>query len=236
MGAERTVAIHQPNFLPWLGYFDKLARADVFVLLDSVQFPRSGHGEWMNRVRILIDGDPRWATVPIRRRGAQRIDEIEIDDSQDWRRKLLRTLQTTYARAPYFDEAYALAENVMTEPTTLLADLNERGVRQIASALLLDRTEIVRSSALAVDGSGSDLLAEITRAVGGTTYLSGRGADEYQREESYAAAGIALRYQVFEHPTYPQQRSASFVPGLSVVDALMNCGIEGVFLQFARSR
>lgn len=231
---SRVVAIHQPNFLPWLGYFDKLARADVFVLLDSVQFPRSGHGEWMNRVRMLVHGEPRWATVPIRRRGVQLIREVEIDDSQSWRRKVLRTLEANYARAPHFREVFPLVDQIVEHADDRLADFNEHGVRTLAELLGFKRAEIIRSSTLDVEGTGSDLLAEITRAVGGTTYLSGGGAAAYQREESYRQRGVELGFQNFEHPRYPQGRD-EFVPGLSVVDALMHCGAEGVRLQLARS-
>jgi hypothetical protein len=227
MKAERVVAIHQPNFLPWLGYFDKLARADVFVLLDSVQFPRSGHGEWMNRVKLLVQGRPAWATVPILRRGVQAIHEVGIDESQPWRKKLLRTLEASYGRAPFYDETYALVQDVLGLETGNLADLNEHGVQRLAAFLGLDGADVLRSSTLDVDGEGSDLLAEITRAVEGTVYLSGDGADEYQREESYAERGLVLRYQRFEHPTYAQN-AEGFFAGLSVVDALMVCGRDGV--------
>jgi WbqC-like protein family len=230
----RAVAIHQPNFLPWLGYFDKLARADVFVLLDSVQFPRSGHGEWMNRVRALVHGEPRWLTVPIRRRGVQLIRDVEIDDEQGWRQKLLRTLELSYGRAAHFAEVFPFVEEIVTNAEQRLADFNEHGIGTLANALALERAEIVRASSLHVDGAGSDLLAEITLAVGGTTYLSGGGADSYQREESYRERGIDLVFQDFEHPCYPQGVDP-FVPGLSVVDALMHCGVEGVRLQLARS-
>lgn len=227
MKAERVVAIHQPNFLPWLGYFDKLARADVFVLLDSVQFPRSGHGEWMNRVRLLVQGRPAWATVPILRRGVQAIRDVEIDETQPWRRKLLRTLETNYGRAPFFEETYAVVNDVLDLETDNLADLNVHAVERLAAFLGLDDADVLRSSTLDVHGEGSDLLAEITRAVGGTVYLSGDGADEYQREESYEDRGLELRYQQFDHPTYGQN-AEEFFAGLSVVDALMACGRDGV--------
>jgi hypothetical protein len=231
---SRVVAIHQPNFLPWLGYYDKLARADVFVLLDSVQFPRSGHGEWMNRVRALGHGEPRWVTVPIRRPGVQLIRDVEIDDSQAWRRKTLRTLEASYRAAPYFSDVFPLVEHVLEHDAGGLANFNEHGVRAVAEELRLERAEMVRSSTLDVEGTGSDLLAEITRIVGGTVYLSGGGAEAYQHEESYRRRGVELRFQNFEQPRYPQMRD-DFVPGLSVVDALMYCGTEGVRLQLERS-
>jgi hypothetical protein len=229
------VAIHQPNFLPWLGYFDKVARSDVFVLLDSVQFPRSGHGEWMNRVRLLVAGEPRWVTVPIRRRGVQEIREVEIADDQPWRRTVMRTIESNYRRAPHFGDVWPLVDEILTTPTRRLAELNESGVRTIARALGLTVTRIVRSSELDVPGAGSDLLAGLTVAVGGTTYLSGGGADEYQREDSYAARGVRLEHQRFSHPTYAQP-TPTFEPGLSIVDALMNVGIDGVRVLLERSR
>src|ERR671923_195501 len=94
-GVERVVAIHQPNFLPWLGWFDKAARADVFVLLDHVQFPRTSRGTYVNRVKLLVNGSGKWVTAPIVRSGGsmQRIDEVRVDDAQPWREKVLRTIE-----------------------------------------------------------------------------------------------------------------------------------------------
>jgi hypothetical protein len=229
------VAIHQPNFLPWLGWFDKLARADVFVLLDDVQFPRSGHGEWMNRVRFLFHGEPAWATVPILRKGVQEIREVGVDDAQPWRRKLLKTFEASYRRAPAYEQAAGVMRDVLGLETNSLVELNEHGILRIASLLGLDTSKLVRSSTLGVSGSGSDLLAEITRLVGGNIYLSGGGAEEYQQEESYSSRGVELRFQSFEHPVYPQLGDG-FVSGLSAIDALANCGVDGMRrLQWARS-
>ena len=225
---SKVVAIHQPNFLPWLGYFDKLARADVFVLLDSVQFPRTSKGTWVNRVNLLVGGKAAWATVPIvRAEGSERdIRDVRIDDVQPWRKKLLRTIELTYRRAPHFDEVFPLVEELLATATDALADFNERNIRRIARELGLDESKLVRSSSFPTDAQSTDLLIELTRAVGGTTYLAGGGASGYQEDEKFAEAGLELRYQRFEHPTYPQLVE-EFVPGLSVVDALMNCGAAG---------
>lgn len=225
---ERIVAAHQPNFLPWLGFFDKLARADVLVLLDDVQLPRSGAGSWVNRVRMLIGGRPTWVTVPIVRtgRGLQKIRDVQVDDDQPWRRRMLRTIETSYGSAPGFDEVAPLVRDIVEHPVTRIAELNERGIRLIAEALGLDTDRLVRSSDLPTTERGTDLLIEVTALVGGTTYLSGDGADDYLEPARYEGRGIALRFQQFRHPTYPQALDTP-VHGLSVVDALMNCGIEG---------
>jgi hypothetical protein len=221
---ERVVAIHQPNFLPWLGYFDKLARCDVFVLLDSVQFPKR-NGTWMNRVKLLIGGEPAWVTVPVVRayHGLRRIDEMQIDDSRPWRRKLLASIEQGYRRAAHFDETMPLVTELLMDESPLLADYNEAGVRRLAAAVGLDVGKFVRASSLDVNGAATDLLIEITRKLGGGTYLAGGGAGGYQEDEKFAAAGVGLRYQAFEHPTYPQP-TASPQHGLSIIDALMHCG------------
>lgn len=226
---RRLVAIHQPNFLPWLGYFDKLARADVFVILDSVQFPRTSRGTWMNRVKLLVSGSPSWVTVPVVRAktGVQQVREVEIDPTQRWREKLLRTIEVNYRRAACFDESFPLVQEVLAEPARNLADFNEAGVRRLAEALGLDTRRLVRSSALPPQSSGTDLLIDLTLAAGGTTYLSGGGADGYQQDDRFAERGVELLYQDFVQPTYPQI-VAEPVRGLSVVDALLSCGTTGV--------
>jgi hypothetical protein len=219
------VAIHQPNLLPWLGYFDKLARCDVFVLLDTVQFSR---GSRTNRVQILVNGEPIWLTAPIFRSGHAEppIRELRINDSRPWRPKALRTLQQSYKGLPGCAEAYELLEPVLSDPTDELAELNERGIRTIAAALDLDRARIVRASDLNVPGSGSELLAGLVDAVAGTIYLSGDGAGGYFDEASFAQRDIEVRFQRFVHPDYPQRSSAP-VHGLSIVDAMMSLGIDG---------
>jgi hypothetical protein len=225
--ARTVVAIHQPNFLPWLGFFDKLARADVFVLLDSVQFPRTSKGTWINRVKLLVGGNEQWATVPIVRAGgsALPINEVQIDDAQPWRKKLARTIELNYRRAPAFDEVYPLVSELLVTPATRIAEFNEHNIRRIAETLELDTGKIVRSSEVDADGQSTDLLIELTRAVGGSAYMPGGDAYRYQEDDKFAARGLELAPQDFVHPSYAQQ-AEPFVPGLSAVDALMNCGFE----------
>jgi WbqC-like protein len=223
------VAIHQPNFFPWLGYFAKLARADVFVVLDDVQFEKSGAGTWSNRVRLLVAGRPAWITMPIRRdyHGVRAVNEMQIDAGQPWRDKLLKTIKASYARAPHFGEVFPLVEVLVGNPTESLVEYNVSAVKSIRDALSLPERPFVRSSSLGVTTHATDRLIDLVRAVGGTTYLAGGGAAGYQEDDKFAAAGIELRFQNFEHPTYPQRQGAEFVPGLSCLDALLHCGLAG---------
>lgn len=227
--ASRTVAIHQPNFLPWLGFFSKLAQADVFLLLDNTQFPKTG-GCWSNRVRMLVNGVPAWLTVPIVRsyHGVRQIAEMKINEQTAWRTKMAKTLEASYRRAPYFGEVWPLLEEVIGNETDNLADYNRFGIVRIAQALGLETSKIMIGSTLAADGRATQLLINMVRAVGGDTYMCGGGAAEYQQDAAFPEAGLTLRYQQFEHPLYPQFNRSEFVPGLSVVDAVMNCGFEHV--------
>ena len=239
MSRPTVVAIHQPNFLPWLGFFDKLARADVFVLLDGVQFPRTSKGTWINRVKLLVGGREQWATVPIVRSegSALPIAEVRIDDAQPWRKKLIRTIELNYRRAPAFENVFPLVSELLSTPADRIAEFNEQNVRRLADALDLDTGKLVRSSDIDADGQSTDLLIELTLAVGGTAYMPGGDAYRYQEDGKFADRGLELTPQEFGHPTY-SQTVEPFVPGLSVVDALMNCGFAGTreLLVSARSR
>lgn len=228
MAETRLVAIHQPNFLPWLGFFDKLTRCDAFVLLDHVQFPRTGRGTWTNRVQLLVSGKPAWLTVPIVRPhpGTQPIGQIRISEDTAWREKLLATMRHNYVRAPFFREVLPVVERILDYRSEWLAEYNTRGIRELVRAMGLTHGEVLRSSELDAPGHGTDLLISITKAARGSAYLCGGGASAYQEDEKFAVAGIELVYQDFKHPTYPQANTQQFVPGLSTVDALMNCGFE----------
>jgi len=222
----RLVAIHQPTFLPWLGWWDKLLRADVFVLLDDVQFPKKG-GSWINRVRLLVGDEPRWVTVPVDRafHGTRSVREMRIDTARPWRETVLGAVRSSYAGAPHFREIMPVIEDALA-PHDRIAELDEHAIRLLAAGLELDVSKLVRQSDLGVRGTGNELLVALCRTVEGDTYLSGDGADEYLSEQAFAAAGLELRHQEFTPPRYPQPVDGH-IPGLSVVDALMNCGWEG---------
>lgn len=224
---HRLVAIHQPNFIPWLGFFNKIHRADIFIALDSVQFQKTG-GTWTNRVRILIQGQPHWMTIPIVRayHGTRAINEMEINDSHPWREKMIRTIDMNYSRAPYFDCVRPWVKQWISHPSRNIAEFNLFSIGEIMRILDLNSSKLVLSSGLKVNGQSTDLLVSLIRSVSGTAYLCGGGATEYQEDERFAAAGIRLVYQEFQHPVYPHFNSKEFVPGLSVLDVLFNCGPE----------
>jgi hypothetical protein len=224
--STRVVAIHQPNFFPWLGYFNKIVRADVFILLDHVQYPKP-RGNWSNRVKVLVNGVPTWMTMPVEHNypGFRRIDEIRVDERTPWRRKLVNLLQPNYSRAAAFKTVFPVVREWIECPADRVVDYNLNAVTGICDRLGISTAHLVRSSTLGMDGSKSRLLIDLITAVGGNVYLTGDGAGGYMEEGLFAAAGIEVMHQQFQHPAYDQGH-ADFVPGLSIVDPLLHCGFE----------
>jgi hypothetical protein len=219
------VAIHQPNFFPWLGYFDKIARCDVFVFLDHVQYPKTG-GNWSNRVQLIVGGRSQWVTAPIDRAfsGVRAINELEFAARPPWRERFRKTVVANYGRTPFFTETMACLEPILADADDNLSRFNGRAIRRLIDHVGLKVPALFRSSELDVTGSANDLLISIAAAVGADTYLCGGGSSEYFDATAFAAAGLTLQYQHFSHPTYAQRPGDGFVAGLSIVDALMNCG------------
>ena len=226
---RRIVAIHQPNFFPWLGFFDKIARSDVFILLDDAQFPKSGAGTWLNRVRLIVNNQAAWATMPIRRdyTGVKRIIDIDIDNSQPWRQRLLQTIKTYYAAAGAFADVFPVIERLVLNPSGSLAEYNASAIRTVCEGLSIDASRLTHASTLHVGDVATARLVELVKAVGGTAYLAGGGAGGYQDDALFAAAGIDLIPQQFSHPIYSQGRTRDFVPGLSCLDAVLHQGFAG---------
>ena len=219
------VAIHQPNFFPWLGYFDKIRMADTFVFLDAVDYPRSGSGgmgSWTNRVRLSIQGEARWVTCPLRRLAfGDSILSAEIDDSQPWRKKIVRTLEVNYGRAPQFVRSMELLLPLLESSETNLASFNISAIRTIAQRLGV-AARFVRQSEVESEGQATERLISIVNAVGGRAYLVGGGATGYQDDELLRAAELDVVYQGFVPESYGSPKG--YLPGLSVIDYLMHDG------------
>ncbi len=215
-------AIHQLHYLPWLRYFEKIARADVFVALDDVQFTKNG---FQNRNRIKHAGGWMYLTVPVRHRAGQRLDGVEIAPGQKWGARHWHALQFNYGRASYFREHGEALERIYERSWTRLDELNWELLCYLRSALGVN-TPLVRSSELHVPGEATERLVHLCRAVGADCYYSGEhAAQAYLDAAAMEAAGIAVVLQEWHCPTYQQRfPQAGFVPDLSVVDLLLNEG------------
>jgi hypothetical protein len=204
-----TVAIHQPQYLPWLPYLAKIEQADVFVWLDDTQYEKNG---LQNRNQIRVGDAARWLTVPVRARLGEAILEVRTADDL-WLRKHVETLRQSYPAArPQVDD---LARNLGAAGDRLL-DVALASTRWLMNAFDI-QTRCVLASSLGVPGRGAERLLGICAAVGADTYLSGNGARAYQRPSDFAEAGLNLTYQRYEAPRYEQARPG-FVADLSALD------------------
>lgn len=223
------IAVHQPNFFPWLGYFDKIAKADRFVFLDDAQFPLKG-GTYMNRVSLLSGAESKWFTAPVERiksGGGGPINQTEFKASYQWRRKLLEFLKANYAKTPYFREVFDFTSGLLENQENNVALFNSTAIKALVTKMGLDSSHCIMASDLETQGKSTRRLISLVHSLEGGVYLCGGGAGGYQDDALFAEHGVVLEYQHFEHPVYPQNGSDTFTPGLSVLDALMNMGFEG---------
>jgi hypothetical protein len=215
------VAVHQPQYLPWAGYLDKIDRADTFVLLDTVQFKK---GEWQNRNRIKTAAGWQWLTVPVLHDHGQAIREVRIDpDRGAWSRKHREALKTNYGATPYYDRVREALEPIWERVWELLAPLNRATVEAL-TGLLGVTTPIHLASELGEAPEHPDeRLIAICLRLDADTYLAGAGGSAYMELERWEKAGIRVEVQEFVHPEYTQP-FGDFLPAMSAVDLLCNCG------------
>ncbi len=214
------VSVHQPQYLPWLGYFDKIDRADVFVLLDNVQFKKN---EWQNRNRIKTPQGPQWLTVPVRYKFPQLICEVGINNRERWQHKQQQSLLANYRKTPHWSSLEPLFNDVFSRSWNTIADLNIYVVRKL-TAILGITTPLYIASELPVWSEDPDeRLIAITRHFGGDIYLAGSGGHDYMELAKYDRAGVEIIFQEYRHPVY-SQLWGEFSPFMSIVDLIYNQG------------
>ncbi len=213
----KTVCIHQPDFAPWLGFFDRLIDADVYVVFDDAQFLRRG---WHHRDKIIGPQGTQWLTVPVLKKGRyhQEIRDVKIDESTNWRRKHLQTLTSVYGSRPGFESTHHQITEIYDRQHERLIDLNMDLISWLLRVLDIE-VQICMSSEFGLKSKSTDRLVELTQALGGTTYISGLGAKNYLDEEAFRQQNIKVRWQEFLHPTWDQGQS-TFLSMLSTLDTL----------------
>lgn len=216
------IAIMQPTYLPWTGYFALMDQVDAFVFLDDVQF---NHRSWQQRNRIKSPSGPMWLTVPVLTKGQrhQLIYEVEINPDEPWQRKHITTISKNYSKAAWISEYQSWLEEALRCPWTSLCELTISLANDLTRCLGI-HTPFVNASDLKTTGSKVDKLINICRRLGADEYLSPTGSFEYiEADNRFPDAGIQLLYQHYEHPTY-RQLHGGFLSHLSIVDLLLNEG------------
>ena len=212
---------HQPNYLPWLGFFDKMLQSDVFVISDNLQFERH---DFQNRNRIKTPQGAKWLTVPVKHNGGPLpINEIRISDhNKFWLQRHWETLRASYVRAPHWKEYRDFFRRSYQQEWIMLIDLNMHFIEGVRKMFKID-TPLVWASSLSASGKKSELIVDQCKELGADVYLSGIGAKSYLDVGLFRREGIDVRFQDFHYPVYRQQHG-EFVPNLSVVDYLLCTG------------
>ena len=222
------LSIHQPDFWPWAGLFNKIACSDKFVVFDCVQAPRGK--SWLTRNRILLNGNPLWLTLPILRSANQKINEVKINREVNYKTKHLGTIKQAYARAEYFKEVFAFVENLYAEDYENASSFSLQIIKAICVKLKID-TEFIGVSEIISDNelsrlSGNSLILEICKKGGANDYLSGVGCLDFIQPDKFKEVGISFKFQKLLHLEYRQQIATVFQPNMSVLDILFNLGFE----------
>jgi len=217
------VTIHQPEHLPWLGFFDKVRQADLWVMLDHVQYRKN---YYHNRNKIRVDNGVVWLTVPVLTKGnfGQRINEVKVnkEGSPRWKEKCWTSIAQHYRKAAFWRDHEVFIHDLYNLEWKDLVDINEFAIKYMLAALSIN-VGMTKSSDLNVNGHGTGLILNICRDIGADMYLSGVSGKDYLDLSMFADAGVEVCFQEFHHPIY-RQLYDPFIPCMSAIDLLLNYG------------
>jgi hypothetical protein len=220
-GARKIFAGSQPTYLPWMGIFEQMMHADVFVICDGFQATFPG---WMNRNRIKGPGGALWLTAPVARPHEAPLNEIRLFNERSWQKKHLRAIEMCYGKAPHFERYIGRVREIYGAEWERLTELTVTLIEYFRECLGISK-EMEFSSRLELSGHKSALVIDLCRKTGCDAAYLAAGTRAYIDEGMFREAGIEIERQDLEHPVYPQ-RYGEFVSHLSALDMLMNCGPE----------
>jgi len=218
------IAVHQPQYLPWLGYFDKILRADLFVLLDNVQFKKN---EWQNRNKIKTAQGWQWLTVPVQHKFPQLINEVAINNRVRWQHKQKQAIVSNYKKAPHYNYLDAFLDDIFSCIWQSIAQLNISLVTKLVEILGIDTPVFVASEVSHFPNDPDERLIAITKHFNADTYLAGSGGRQYMDLTKFEEEGIDVVFQEYKHPVY-SQRFGEFIPYMSVIDLILNHGEDSL--------
>lgn len=218
------IAIHQPDYIPYLGYFYKMYLSDVFVFLDDSQFQKNYLN---NRNKIKTPQGWTYLTIPVERKNglATNINETRTIDEKGWKEKHLKALEMNYKKCPYFNEIFPEIKYIIMQDYKSLSELNEALLIHIARKFNILPEIVANSSELHLTTKKEERVLDIIKHYGADEYISGNGARQYQKEEDFEKEGIKLTYTDYQPISY-QQKWGEFVENMSVLDYIFNEGYD----------
>lgn len=220
-------AIHQPNYLPYPGFFNKVLNCDVFVIYDSVQFRKNN---FQNRNRVCSPEGWQWLTIPVKHSFGQKINDVEIKNPQKALKNNWLKIQTLYGKAPYFNQFGNILRDIYSKNYNKLADINYDLIIAICGILNINAKFIRSSSLTDVQSKSTMAIIDICKSVNADTYISGNSGKNYLDMNLIEKSGINIIFQNFVQPVYKQFNNHDFQPNMSIIDLLFNCGSNKVKL------
>jgi len=220
-----TVSILQPGYIPWLGFFEQMDYADIFVVYDDVQYDKNG---WRNRNRIKTPQGIQWLTIPVltSSRMGQLVNEVEVDNRTNWRSKHIKAIELNYKKAPFFNDYFPFFEDVFSREWTKLIHCDMFIIYKIREILGINKP-LFYSSELLSKGKNTDRLISMCKELNADEFYEGSSGRNYIDDKIFEDNGIKITYQDYQHPVYPQLYG-DFIPYLSVIDLIFNCGKESL--------
>lgn len=219
---HKIIAIHQPNYFPWLGYFSKLQNADAFVFLDNVDITLHSSNAITHRAKINYSGKPMWLTLPLEKAETKQINQLKIKFNTNWREKQIQIIEQAYAKAPYFNQLFSTIKKLIYYHENNLSKFNIYIIKEIAKLLQIKTTFYTASELGIIENNPTHRLIKICKKLDGIIYLSGMGGKKYHDESLFTQNNIKVKYSNFEVCEYTHH--SVFIPGLSVLDALFEIG------------
>ena len=221
MLSSKTIAIHQPNYIPWLGYFYKIHQADIFVFHDDTQFSESG----MHHYNYIKTPQGKFRLkIPVEKSTGMNINQILTKDKLGWKKKHLKTIEFNYKKARFFDEVYTDFAMMLEKDYENLAVMNQEIIILFCKKLGID-SNFQLSSKLNLSSTREEKIFDTCNKLNADIYFSGTGARAYQNEENFIKRGIQLKYSEFKPFQYFQLWD-SFEPNVSIIDYLMLNGYD----------
>lgn len=220
------LVVMQPSYIPWLGYFDLMLKADLFLYYDNVQFDKDS---WRNRNRIKTPQGAQWLTVPVLTKGLNKPTngEIQINNNENWKKKHLKSIELNYRKSRFFEQVFPKFETILNQEWDKLIDLNAAFIKEMSSMLGIETTvDYVSNLKLELPDDKNEKLIAICKKVGANQFYEPKGGATYIDGEMFKSRDIQLEMQDFQFPTYPQL-FGEFISQLSTIDLLFNLGPEG---------
>ncbi len=215
------VAINQPGYLPWMGFFKRIMYSDIFVFLDDVQYLKK---DWQNRNKIRTSQGWIWLSVPVKKNDLENLNKVDIDYSENWISTHKKSIRYNYSKSKFFDDHWPFFEQLFEKKFTRLIDLNMEIINYVLQTLDI-KTKTIFASELEVTGKKSDLNLSICKTLNADVYLSGTLGQDYIKIDDFKNNDIDVKFADYRHPVYPQYFDP-FIPNMAIIDLLFNCGKE----------